>query len=443
MANPLGARQNAQFKAVCTAPSINRTPVGNSTPPLPYAVSQDLANAVGTVASVRFYGDPVYVFDQSTQPSCRGDERGTRKGVKSGTTGGEVKPLKGSSTLRVGGKPVVREGDPCTLNGGNCPGIYVTQSAPGSTIQEGAPSGDANPPVQPETPKETSWWQKASPWVHGVLGVASFVPGLSVATGAADAAIYAGEGNAVEATLAAASMIPGGKIVTTAGKVVKGAAGMVKGARAAEDAARLAQAAKAAKEAEEAAKAARLAKEAKEAEEAAKLGKAPGEPPKSPGDGAKIKSKGKRSNEAGKCGEWLAKLDMAKEGFDEIVAVQNNSNQGVDLVGRNSKTGEVKVWEVKATETGTAPPLRGDQARMGGAEYAKDRLGRASRGAGNYGKVEAAMEAGKEATKWIGSATRKGQPVTYEKREVFVDDLEKGCAKKPGRPSRSTPWIGK
>jgi hypothetical protein len=223
--------------------------------------------------------------------------------------------------------------------------------------------------------------------------------------------------------------------VTTAGKVVKGAAGMVKGARAAEDAAKLAQAAKAAKEAEEAAKAARLAKEAKEAEEAAKLGKAPGEPPKSPGDGAKIK--GKRSNEAGKCGEWLAKLDMAKEGFDEIVAVQNNSNQGVDLVGRNSKTGEVKVWEVKASETGTAPPLRGDQARMGGADFTSSRLDRASQGKGNYGKVPDAKKNGRTAAEWIKEAAGK---VTHEKREVFVDDIDKGCAKHPGRPSRSRPW---
>jgi Novel toxin 15 len=61
--------------------------------------------------------------------------------------------------------------------------------------------------------------------------VASFVPGLSVVTGGLDAAIYAGEGNYVEAGIAAASMIPGGKVVTTVGKVAKGAVGMMKEAK--------------------------------------------------------------------------------------------------------------------------------------------------------------------------------------------------------------------
>ena len=142
--------------------------------------------------------------------------------------------------------------------------------------------GGSNPALALETAAEKTMWQKSSPWVHGLLGVASFVPGLSVATGAVDAAIYAAEGEAVEAGLAMASMIPGGKIVTTVGKVAKGTAEMAKGAGAA---ARIAKGAheaedvlKAARQAEEAAKvakeveAAKEAKLAKEAEEAAQAG---------------------------------------------------------------------------------------------------------------------------------------------------------------------------
>lgn len=41
-------------------------------------------------------------------------------------------------------------------------------------------------------------WQKTSPWVHGLLDVASFFPGLSVVTGVEDAAIHTPEGEAVE-----------------------------------------------------------------------------------------------------------------------------------------------------------------------------------------------------------------------------------------------------
>lgn len=143
--------------------------------------------------------------------------------------------------------------------------------------------GGANAALNVENAAEKTIWQASSPWVHGALGIASFVPGLSVITGAADAAIYAAEGNLVEAGIAAASMIPGGKVVTTVGKVAKGAVGMAKGAgtasrivKGAREAEEALKAAKAAKEAEEAArvakevKTAKEAKEAKQAEEAAK-----------------------------------------------------------------------------------------------------------------------------------------------------------------------------
>ncbi|CAB3727514.1 PAAR-like domain-containing protein [Trinickia soli] len=314
MASQLGARKNAKFKAVSTAPSINKTPVGGSTPPLPYPVTEDLSSSVGIVPNVRFNGDPAYVLSQSTQPSCIGDAAGSCKGVKSGTVSGEVKPVRGSSTVRISGKPVIREGDPCTLNGGNCPGIYVTQPAPSGSIAGGQPSASTNPPVKPETPKEEGWWGKASPWVHGALGLASFVPGLGIVTGAADAGIYAAEGDMVDAGLSAASMIPGGKIVTTAGKLVKGAAGLAREAHAAEEAAKLAR------EAEAAAKAAKLEKEAEEAaklkkaEEEASHAKKADEEATDAGkgeDGAKVKGKKKL-----KCGEYGKYGDLKKKTGD-------------------------------------------------------------------------------------------------------------------------------
>jgi uncharacterized Zn-binding protein involved in type VI secretion len=292
MASQLGARKNGKFKAVSTAPSINKTPVGSSTPPLPYPVTEDLSSSVGIVPNVRFNGDPAYVLDQSTQPSCIGDAAGSCKGVKSGTVSGEVKPVKGSSTVRISGKPVIREGDPCTLNGGNCPGIYLTEPAPSGSIARGRPSASTNPPVKPETPNEASWWGKASPWVHGALGLASFVPGLGIVTGAADAGIYAAEGDMVDAGLSAASMIPGGKIVTTAGKLVKGAAGLAREAHAAEEAAKLAREAEAAARAEkEAAEAERLRKADEEASQTKKPADDEAEKTTQGEDGLKVKQR--------------------------------------------------------------------------------------------------------------------------------------------------------
>ncbi|NHZ97921.1 hypothetical protein [Massilia sp. CCM 8734] len=167
-------------------------------------------------------------------------------------------------------------------------GKFVAKVPPSTTKVDASGKG-ANPPIGPATAKETSAWNAVSPWVHGGLGLASFVPGLSLITGGLDAALYLAEGNPVEAGIAAVSMIPGGKVVTTAGRVVKGAVEIAqdakaigtaaKAARAADEAAKLAAAAKAAKAAEDAAQAVKAAQAAQEAKaaaqavEAAKIGK--------------------------------------------------------------------------------------------------------------------------------------------------------------------------
>lgn len=159
----IGARQNGIIKAVSTAPSINKTPVGSSTPPLPYPVTHDLGNSKAIVPSVHFNSDPVYVLNQSKQPQCKGDAPGSCHGIKSGTTSGEVKPTEGAKRFRVGGKPVVRQGDACTLNGGNCPGIYVTTQVPHAPggVSNSANSAASSPPIQAETPAEQSFLSSA------------------------------------------------------------------------------------------------------------------------------------------------------------------------------------------------------------------------------------------------------------------------------------------
>lgn len=151
-------------------------------------------------------------------------------------------------------------------------GKFVAKVPP-STTKANAGGKGANPATGPATAKETSAWNAASPWVHGALGLASFVPGLSVVTGGLDAALYLAEGNPVEAGIAAVSMIPGGKVVTTARRVVKGAVGIAQDAKALSTAAKAAKAAEDAAQAVKAAKAAQEAKAAAQAVQAAKLGK--------------------------------------------------------------------------------------------------------------------------------------------------------------------------
>lgn len=198
----IGARKNSSFKAVSTAPSINKTPVGSSTPPLPYPVTHDLGNSVAIVPSVHFNRDPVYVLNQSTQLRCKGDAAGSCHGVKSGTTSGEVKPTEGASHFRAGGKRVVRQSDTCTLNGGNCPGIYVTTQVPHAPggVSASANSVASSPPIHPETPAEQSFLSGAGN-AAGTLGEYANTGKLLALAGVA-----AGVGMAVHP---AASFVPG------------------------------------------------------------------------------------------------------------------------------------------------------------------------------------------------------------------------------------------
>jgi hypothetical protein len=80
---------------------------------------------------------------------------------------------------------------------------------------------------------------------------------------------------------------------------------------------------------------------------------------------------------------------------------------------------------------------------MGGEKYTKDRLEKAAAGQGNYGKVPEAMTNAEKAIGWLDGATKTGKSITYGKREVFIDDILKGCAKNPNKPSRSEPWPAK
>ncbi len=156
----IGARQEGSFKAVSTAPSFNKTPVGNSTPPLPYPTTQDLGNSVSPANSVRFNGSPAYVIDKTTQPAGTGDGPGTAKGIRSGTVTGQVKPTGAASHFRAEKHYVVQQGDTNTMNGGNNPGIYITTQVPSvgaGGAQASVDAGAASPPVMPETSAENAF----------------------------------------------------------------------------------------------------------------------------------------------------------------------------------------------------------------------------------------------------------------------------------------------
>jgi hypothetical protein len=183
--NKIGARKEGKFKAVSTAPSVNKTPAGPCMVPVAYPTSVDLSNSVGVAQSVRLNGKPTYVLG-SSQPTCKGDEQGSGGGVRSGTVNGEVKPTGASTTVRAEGSRVVREGDPNIMNGGNNPGIYVTEPAPHASSPKNALS-TSNPPITLQTPQEKSafkrWLDKTAVELteavsHPIEGIKGAVKGV-------------------------------------------------------------------------------------------------------------------------------------------------------------------------------------------------------------------------------------------------------------------------
>jgi hypothetical protein len=198
----IGARQNSSLKAVSTAPSINKTPVGSATPPLPYPTTQDLSNSESVATTVLFNGDPAYTLSESQQPACKGDDPGTLKGIKSSTVNGYVKPTGAASAFKAEKHYVVRQMDGNVMNGGNNPGVYVTTQVPSVSVSMATASDNA-PPVTPETPEEMGFLSNSVKSADGPLGSLAGTGKLL-----AMAAVTAKAGAAIAPC---ASLIPGKK----------------------------------------------------------------------------------------------------------------------------------------------------------------------------------------------------------------------------------------
>lgn len=117
MADNYLARQQGEWLVISILPDVCKTPMGSSTPPIPYPVIAKLESSAAVVPNVRANGHPVVVHNQSFIPTTLGDEAGAAKGVKSGTVGGKCYPKEHSKSVRVGKKPILRHGDKFWMNG--------------------------------------------------------------------------------------------------------------------------------------------------------------------------------------------------------------------------------------------------------------------------------------------------------------------------------------
>ncbi|MBP0714326.1 DUF4150 domain-containing protein [Burkholderia sola] len=117
MADNVTARKQGKWTVIGIAPDVCKTPMGSSIPPVPYPVTAELDTSTGVVPSVRYNGHPVVVYQRSYTPKTIGDAAGKAKGIKSGTVEGKCHPLEHSSTVRAGGRYLVRHDDLFWMNG--------------------------------------------------------------------------------------------------------------------------------------------------------------------------------------------------------------------------------------------------------------------------------------------------------------------------------------
>ena len=111
------------FPDVCLTPPA--PPV-----PIPYPNIGQLSDATSVSDStgtgqVTVGGKPVVLANTSTIPSTVGDEAGSGGGVMSGSTKGAVEFTRGSATVTIHGKAVVRMFDPTEQNNGNAVGVVL------------------------------------------------------------------------------------------------------------------------------------------------------------------------------------------------------------------------------------------------------------------------------------------------------------------------------
>jgi hypothetical protein len=261
--------------------------------------------------------------------------------------------------------PELKPRKPGTNANGNTLGPVV-----GETPSTQAPAKQANPEVKPETPKEESWWGSwGSSITHTVLDIGGVIPVVGIFSDGANAAIYAAEGDYVNAAIsgasAAANLVPGGGIAAKAGKIaIKGAlkGGERVGIKQAEKllAERIAKE-KLEKEAAEAA--AKKAAEEAAAKKAAE--KKAGAEAESGGGGSKkkdteVKNKGKKPKCGGRAtyskqGKGFLEHEMERDHIPNVASLRRKAmeileERGVDLrpeqldalIGKKDKKGQLQ-----------------------------------------------------------------------------------------------------
>ena len=326
--------KGSRFYCVSLTPDICKTPIGASTPPIPYNIIGEFSEATGVSPNITSNGEPVALHDSTVIPTVKGDAPGTAKGVKSGTVGKRVQHDGKSGTVTFNGQQAIRVGDRVYMNDKNTIGqVYLRGPGP----DEAAMAASA-PTLPPATPTFEDKFNAAmgraatvvrtgEDWLTGQIGgfastkagaaIMATLQAVSDATEltpvkewkervdkdmweAADSNGGSAMGVAASLSHAALEFIPtsmldllpgGGRAASEAGKAARIAKAAARAERAAADAA------KAAAEAE------RVAAAGRAAGGVTKLGKETPKPPRMGKDGGTSSGRGKKkkNNKPSKC----------------------------------------------------------------------------------------------------------------------------------------------
>lgn len=135
-----GLRDNDAARIVSLSPDVCKTPIGSSTPPIPYPVVDFCGHDENYTESVRFTSQKVMVLRSNTC-HVHGDEPGQAKGVKSGTVEGICQPIEGADLVRAEGSPIITHLHRFDMNNRNTVGeaYFVRDTASYPTLTDNDP----------------------------------------------------------------------------------------------------------------------------------------------------------------------------------------------------------------------------------------------------------------------------------------------------------------
>ncbi len=86
-----GGRDDDDAMVICLTPCVCKTPMGKSTPFVPYMITASLGDNVNTAQKCNFNNNKVFTTD-SRITTCTGNEAGSLGGAKSGVNKGYCRP---------------------------------------------------------------------------------------------------------------------------------------------------------------------------------------------------------------------------------------------------------------------------------------------------------------------------------------------------------------